>query len=84
MFLAINKKLYSLIQYYFNKAEKHFFIKATLHRLFACKYYKMDNLESFLKNYDLINFKMNKDGVYKKNFNLMKTNLNTTALDLKQ
>ena len=54
-------------------AEKLFFIKATLNSLFACNYYKfnnMDNLESFLKNYDLINFKMNKDESLQKELQL--------------
>ena len=82
--ISNQNKVYPLIQYYLNKADKRFFIKATLHSLFACKYYKMDNFESFLKNYDLITCKMNKDEMLKRNLNLMKNNLNTTALKLKQ
>ena len=79
------KKVYPLIQYYVNKSGKKFFIIATLHSLFACKYYKKKSFESFLKNYDLkLHVKSIKMRVYKKNSNLMKINLNTTALELEQ
>ena len=67
--------------------DKHFFIKAALHCLFACNYYKhnnMDNLEAFLKHYDLDNFNVHKDDHLQKNFNLMTVNSNTTALELEQ
>ena len=68
--ISNQQKVYPLIQYYLNKAEKRFFIIATLHSLFACKYYKMDNFESFLKNYDLITCKMNKDEILQKELKL--------------
>ena len=59
--ISDQQKVYPLIQYYLNKAGKKFFIIATLHSLFACKYYKKKSFESFLKKYDLITCKMNKD-----------------------
>ena len=44
----------------------------------------MDNLEAFLKHYDLDNFNVHKDDHLQKNFNLMTVNSNTTALELEQ
>ena len=55
------QKVYPLIQYYLNIAGKKFFIIATFLSLFACKFYKKESFESFLKNYDLITCKINKD-----------------------
>ena len=53
--------------------DNHFFIKAALHCLFACNYYKynnMDNLEAFLKHYDLDNFNVHKDESLQKELEL--------------